>query len=387
MAITILTSPDGLCPSGNPIQWTWSSDNTTQSNFSFFIEVYVNGVLYRTAQTFIEDSNKGRYNASDVAELVTSIPIRTSGESLTTADIYIIIYERFGSTITNQNPQTSSTIVAWKGKLDFNRWVSDWDVDDYLLNEADNNKLLTDAPYTSIRDGQSLNVYFLSDPNDAITVATRYFYKYYDKAGNLLDTTGFFTFGSENKYYRLSTLQVTYGDLVARYDGVGAFDNVDYATVQILYRNQIFDSSPFRINIDRKCVDQAFQIYFLTQLGGIDSFNFTRKGTYNMNSQQRDFKTNRGAWVDGVYTYDNTSTGQGNYQSKNVKLLTLQSDWIRQDVLEYLLDNLITSPYVLLDGKRVSIKSSTQEYKRHKFNPLFNLTIEATVSNELSTRV
>ena len=45
MAITINDVPQDYSASGNPIVWTFESDQTGQANFSFLVEVYVGGTL------------------------------------------------------------------------------------------------------------------------------------------------------------------------------------------------------------------------------------------------------------------------------------------------------------------------------------------------------
>ena len=61
MALTIHDTPVNYTPSGNPVVWTFSSDQTAQANFSYLVEVYVGGTLRGRQQIFTGNGNLWAY--------------------------------------------------------------------------------------------------------------------------------------------------------------------------------------------------------------------------------------------------------------------------------------------------------------------------------------
>jgi hypothetical protein len=52
MAVTIYDEPQLIAPAGNPLVFTFSSNQTAQDNFSFIVELYINSSLHSTHQVF-----------------------------------------------------------------------------------------------------------------------------------------------------------------------------------------------------------------------------------------------------------------------------------------------------------------------------------------------
>ena len=67
MAITIIDEPMAFWPICNNVEWTFESDNTGQANFSFTVEVYINGGLNSTHQVFPEDGDSGKFKRAKMA--------------------------------------------------------------------------------------------------------------------------------------------------------------------------------------------------------------------------------------------------------------------------------------------------------------------------------
>ena len=148
MAVTIHNSPQSYTPSDNPITWRFSSNQTLQVNFSFFIEVYVNGVLTGDHLVFPEDGIYAHFDAWEDASIACNKPI--IGSSFETsagnnAEIYIKVYERYGNPATNQASATSSTVTVFKACLSDIDWI-DFTASDYIYSSG--SKWLTLFPST-----------------------------------------------------------------------------------------------------------------------------------------------------------------------------------------------------------------------------------------------
>jgi hypothetical protein len=102
MAISITQQPQPFQPACNPFVWVFESDQTTQPNFSFIVELYVDFVLVSTHQVFNESGNYAKFDASgELRSLLTSEMV-TTGALLTFYDpaisfVNIKIYEKYGT--------------------------------------------------------------------------------------------------------------------------------------------------------------------------------------------------------------------------------------------------------------------------------------------------
>ncbi len=54
MAITIVNEPSPFWPICNDVEWVFKSDETAQPNFSFTIELYIEGALHSTHEVYPE---------------------------------------------------------------------------------------------------------------------------------------------------------------------------------------------------------------------------------------------------------------------------------------------------------------------------------------------
>ena len=106
MAITLYDEPQPIAPAGNPLVFTFSSDETAQPNFSFIVEVYINGSLRLTQEVYRQFNTLGRIDVSEAVQSTLSSPLIVDGTLLTfydsaINDYYIIVYEKYG----DPNPQ------------------------------------------------------------------------------------------------------------------------------------------------------------------------------------------------------------------------------------------------------------------------------------------
>jgi hypothetical protein len=65
MAITLYDQPQLIAPAGNPLVFTFSSDETAQPNFSFIVQVYINGSLRLTQEVYRQFNTLGRIDVSE----------------------------------------------------------------------------------------------------------------------------------------------------------------------------------------------------------------------------------------------------------------------------------------------------------------------------------
>ena len=115
MAVTINQSPStDFLLSGNPVIWVFSSDQTAQPNFSYYVEVYVDAVLNSSHQVFPESGIYGKFDASQIAEselTAPQYPTDINGIDAGFNRINIKVYERYGTTPTLQASSTSNACL------------------------------------------------------------------------------------------------------------------------------------------------------------------------------------------------------------------------------------------------------------------------------------
>jgi hypothetical protein len=359
MAVTIVQEPQSYSQSGQQMIWTFSSNQTGQANFSYVVEVYIGGNLVYTGKVFPTNGIYGFFDTSEIAERYVNVPpIATTffDDAENTNEIYVIVRENYGTPPTNQASATSSTKDFYKGKSKYTFTIGDYfgSAGDKFLTSFETKKLYTfgSQRLSLIANDEEPTVYFDFRNVSGVQIKLE---SLSSVSGNIL-----------NFYFTYSNLTTIFG--------AGTFTDVSY--VDFYADMSGGDTEKYRIYIDHSnCALFNNEITFLNFLGGLDVYHFTRMKRYSRTTKPNQFKTNEGVLnSDGSYTTLDTS-GQFNYQITQDETVTLQTGWISESDYNVLNDQLLTSPFVLLNGKRVAITDATAEEKYRKFDTLFNFTI------------
>lgn len=360
MAVTIVQEPQQYSQSGQPMVFTFSSNQTGQANFSYVVETYIGGNLVYTAKVFPTTGIYGFFDCSEIAErYVNAPPIATTlvDDAENYNAIYVIVRENYGTPPTNQASATSSTWDFFKAKSKYTFNSSSYQIDigtSKFLTSFESKKLYTfgSQRLTHISKDENPTAYF--DFRNASGTQIK-LESESSTSGDIL-----------NFYFTYSNIQTVFG--------VGTFTNVAYVD---FYLDIGFNQTElYRIYIDHSnCATFENEITFLNFLGGLDVYHFTRMKRYTRTTKPNQFKTNKGVLSNaGAFTISDTS-GQYNYQITQDETVTLQTGWISESDFNVLNDQLLTSPFVLYNGKRVAITDATAEEKYRKFDTLFNFTI------------
>lgn len=369
MAVTIEQSPStDFVLSGNPIIWVFSSNQTGQVNFSYYVEVYVDGVLNSSHQVFPESGIYGKFDASQIAEselTAPTIPTDINGVDAGFARVNVKVYERYGTTPTLQASSTSNAKTVIKGKLFTNTWINT-DINEYFIDD-DGKKFLTNCPEFKLRSSEDLFLYSIVD---SYTSNVTVHLNYKDVDGVSLNTESIVNTG-----YRLNAYSLSYSIL----DGYYSLVNVSTVEVYIEDVDNII-SETIIINIDKCYKPDTTRLHFLNQLGGVDAFTFDAVSKQSMSTQTNSFLTTQGGFDGAAYTYSTTNSQTGNYQVTSNTKLMLESNWINEDIMQWLNDNLFTSPYILMETanglQRVANTSASVKYKKNRNDMAFNVVIE-----------
>ena len=376
MAITITQEPQYFQPACNPFVWVFESDQTAQPNFSFIVELYVDGSLVSTHQVFNESGNYAKFDASgDLRCLLTSDMV-TTGALLTFYDtafagVNIRIYEKYGT------PPTITTVFATGSiRRAFNSSLRHPDFINY-----DHLKYMVSR--SNINSG---NILFLTD----FPRARKYFVGLYESA--------FLTFLSKSKPqvdFYLKLYDIT-GSPITSYtntiSGIGDMSVIDCSpqnliantTVTLLdfqscayytIRVQGLDagvnsgfSEGFTFWMDTECHRyDTHRLHWLNKLGGWDSLTFTLVSTNTSKVKTSDYQRERGQWdtagTDWIYTrYHGEQMAFNKYATDQ---LVLNSDWIHESFQNWLVRDLYESPKVYLEiavGQYEPVKVMNEDY-------------------------
>lgn len=365
MAITILTNPQQITPSDNPVTWSFSSNQTNQPNFYFLVEVYLNtgGLsfdLLERHKVYPEVSTSGKIDISSITQRYCDITKANiiGVETINNNNRFRLeIKEYYGATPVEQSSVTTSSVRCFKAKLN-RRGFLNFDYLDYQMRAGVNDsKFLTLYPRSEsikIRDNEKLIMHALTDVN-----ADRANFVYYNYSGNAYNAylVGFidgvinaFDFGLSN----LKALNPTADYSILSYYEIN-FSSVNGNSTENL-----------RVEVDQSCKYSTGQrLHFLNSLGGIDSFSFNLLGRQNTDVNSFGYERNFGGFDDsGNFSYSLEQGTAIDYLKEFTNTLTLTSDWINQSVQNWLSSELYNSPAVWLevDGILERVKVTNSAY-------------------------
>ena len=356
MAITFYTQPQLFTPGSNPVVWTFSSNQTVQQNFSYIVEVYINSILHSTHQVFQQSGIYAKFNASEIMRGLLSSPLITDGTLITLYSsafdsVNIKVYEQYGATPAIFANATSASKYVFNAALRHQDFVN-WDYLNYDVstsNPDDGSNYLTSWPRTyKYLCGLTEKVFlgFISS-DSGLSVDIRL----YNSANALIASS----LGNIITFQRLTVLDVspqiiidnttlTSGDFstcvyyTVRSNGTGGFGSPGRSEV-------------FKIYIDTECQRYpSRRLHWLNKFGVWDSFTFDLVSTDSTKVEGNRYEKEKGIWEDENYVYP-LYQGEGTTFSKRAEdTLTLNSDWLKQDVQQWLVRELYESPKVYLES-------------------------------------
>jgi len=127
---------------------------------------------------------------------------------------------------------------------------------------------------------------------------------------------------------------------------------LSYYTIQIKHTaDATKDSEIYRIYYDQSCSAYSRRrLIWLNKYGAWDSFTFTLLSEDSSDVTSNRYSKRTGRWIGSSYEYD-LSDGQQMTVSKSVQdKLILNSDWIHEEVQQWLARELYESPRVYLNN-------------------------------------
>lgn len=357
MAVTFHTQPQIFTPASNPVVWSFSSDQTFQTNFSYIVEVYINSILHSTHQVFPQSGIYAKFNASEIMRGILSSPLITDGTLITLYSsafdaVNIKVYEQYGATPAIFANATSQTKFVFNAALRHQDFVN-WDYLDYDVSTSNmmgsGMKYLTSWPRTyKYLCGLTEKVFLgLISSDSGLQVDIRL----YDSANTQIASS----LGNTITFQKLTVIDASPQTLIDNTSLTsGDFSTCVYYTV----RSNGTGGGPspgrsevFEIYIDTECQRYpSRRLHWLNKFGVWDSFTFDLVSTDSTKVEGNRYEKEKGIWEDENYVYP-LYQGEGTTFSKRAEdTLTLNSDWLKQDVQQWLVRELYESPKVYLES-------------------------------------
>jgi len=386
MAVTIQQEPQFFTSASNPVIYTFESDETTQANFSYIVELYIDGALHSTHQVFPQSAEVAKFNASEAVRSTLASPLITNFSLTTNYDtaistIYIIVSEKYGTPPAIQLDATSNATFVFNGALRHPDWL-DFSWKDYNVSTTNNLTpgvlFLTSWPRTRKAFCGLNERMFLGFISNDTSFDVRF--QLFDSIGNLIvsDNVGLtfndLTVVDCSPVTIMTNTTITAGNFAAaayykvrvRGTGVGIFNG---------------SSEEFIIYIDNECHRyETRRLHWLNKFGVWDSFTFTLVSTDSTKVSSTGYNRESGVWDGTSYTYP-LYQGQATTYAKTAKdTLILNSDWINEEVQKWLVRELYESPNVYLEQgynfEPVNVVNSGYQFKQRRINGLIQEVVE-----------
>lgn len=378
MAVTIHTTPEDFTPSDNPVQWTFSSDQTAQANFIYKVDLYINDTLVARELIQYESGIYAKFDASGYASNYCNTP-QISQDAAVDANNYctvrITVTERYGDPIADQASSAATNIVCWKSRQTDEDFV-DWDASTYTPTGVSTGAWLTPFPSTTYpkvqRTDESIRLLMINNLNN-VTLT----YKLYDADGVLI-TSDTYGYTATSFYLIIANVspEVIITETTITTANFAAASYYTVSTTGVLMPE-------YRINLSDDMLYSTYKrLHFLTSWGSIESFSFGLISRKSGSVESFGYKKRWGAWSGNSFTRTKAQGRDIDYaKSVDLKLICV-SDWLTQAVQNWLAFEIKSSPLVYIEEpsdnslERRKVMSRTIDWKIQENDVIFLEQVE-----------
>ena len=357
MAVTFHQIPATWSPSDNELIYVYSSNQTTQPNFSFVVETYYNGVKVSEDRTFVEVTTKSHINIFENVNMLLPTPSKGAyiSQAITSGLIKVKVYESYGTTVALHASATSTETNIWKASISNEQMVDiDFNTDYKTL------KWLTNEPTKniSVRPNKDVFISMLTDATTALTIKT------YNASNVLLNT---YTIANAYK-----VVQFNLNTSILAYEGV-SLTGMAYITAQI------GTSEIYTINYSDLVCDEANNLQWINEYGCFDQFNFGYKHEVKAKTSSKGIVKSFGGWSGATYVLS-LDSGDRNYQVITDKSGTITSGYISELVQNWLCE-CVESPRHWLNDFPIKMTTATYTEQQDEYEELINFEIGYDFTN------
>lgn len=322
MAISITQDPNLYTPTDNPIVWVFSSNQTAQPNFSYLVELYIDGVLDSRHLVFPEQSSYAHFDASEsVMGYVAATAVDASNlvqDASNSIPVYIIVYEYYGAVPALYSSDTATGVYAYKASLNPTEFYT-YNYTDYTVGNV-GSLFLTEnnRDFFTIRENKTMQLAIITNLQ-ALTLRIRY----YDSANTLIHTQ---TSAIAN------TIKIAQFCLnsVANLSTVN-FNNSTYLIIDVLsgatpYSEEI----TAQIIFDDEC-DIHTTCSWLNKFGVYDTYTFKHNLINRTNITGLSYNRAIGNWLTTTYYLNPALSGEQSFLKQMKDGGDIVSAWIKAD--------------------------------------------------------
>lgn len=380
MAVFIGQQPQQLARSGNALTYTFTSDQTNQTNFYFLVQVFKDTVLHSEHKVYPDNGTYGRFDLSQIAEYELSkpnIPSSTYVDAGNYADFEITVKEFYGTTPTEGASASTSQSIVFKAKQSK---FENFNFSEYIPAPAPNQaNLLTYFDSTILYPDELFYLYALKLPGDP------YMHLDYRNSAGMTHFANDVGLAS----YDCLGINLSYSFIESNYGGIG-WGDTDHVIVTITDGTDYYKDYTIYIKHDTDCIAPT-RVHWLPKIGGMDSWSFTKPTREQLKVDVRAFETVDSQWFGTFYGGTNEDSGNATFNTDSDRLITLHSGPVTQEQQRVIYDNLYTSPYILIEWTnglvRVSRDNVTVNYNYDKLDQIFYLELTVNIENFISMTV
>lgn len=387
MAVTIHQSPQGYTPSDNPVVWVFSSNQTAQANFSYLVEVYINGNLdSQNGPIFPTSGINAWFDAHEITSRSCVPPViqDNSDDPIVDAEnyceVYIKVIERYGSPVTSHSSATSADVICWKARLSDEAFEA-YDETVYEGNEA----FVTEFPPSlnpKIRVDETHRLMLMSD-NDELQ---SYEATLIDADGNTIISDSW----SGSVTAPFCMINASPAVIIANIPAITlahfALCDHYFITIQPSFASVI----SYRLDMNQAHrFSTAKRLHALTKIGCIEGFSFDliSRPTSKIDSESYQKKF---GYIEGqAFIFDTNKGTEVDIAKVEMKSMSIESDWLVELEQHWLVENFYTSPAVYLENangtlRRVKITNTSFAPMIQENDTLISEKVDLVIGTETS---
>lgn len=389
MAITINNTPEAYPSLHDDLWFVVTSNNTSQVNFKYVFDVYVNSSLVARIKTFTDPaSGKGIFNAANIVRNYWSSYFKPGTSPSFWAyngnDLYVPFEIRFGE----EYDGSTYTSLATGTYRAFNFYNPVFRNPSTSYFQPYISKWLTNRDKTKLECSMTEHL-FAGWMNAAATTTslTMTVQKYLD--GGAVDGSSVTSAAQSTQSFVLvdlspSAINATLGSTL-----------ITETTYQYGVKINYGGTSSEEMKVMVACSPRftPMSMHFLNQLGGYDSFMFRAVNRQSRSIERKQYE--RTNWqlnstvMQQYDIYNRMYEGSNVYAVQQGVSFKLQSDYINQTDFTWL-SELIASPEVYLEQGGyyypVAVKTSSWEEKIRAADKMFNMTLEVDYGRKINSQ-
>lgn len=286
------------------------------------------------------------------------------------------------------NLYVSTNNFVWNGAMDWKTWKSY--LKEFLVIKED-----------SGTNDVNLLTSLKSLTNDYIVTTTQDFWlnlavadpqvKYYAKFDNDFGQTFSVAIGTSSTDGYVKQFKIKINDLI----NYGFTPNTNWVKFYIVDESNIRVTNEYKLNVDKRCKIENYEILFLDRFGSFQSFAFPLRAYTKGNIKREDFNKQidwfsnynpTGPRQSSNQTIDLTDAGRTLWNVEVVKELTLNTNWMT-DEMSVLFEELLTSPATFIKLGEFEyypciVKETSFDVTRQKNKKLIKKEVTVTYSND-----